>query len=192
MFSMIPASMPTVSPRRDVRRCLSDARRLSAGVRGERWVVIIAPDGTLIRVPVPALEDAVPSLLRDTRTALAPDPLPTSGLDITAIICTNGVRKLAHSFHGMLPLVPNLSYLVGAACLGNTVVAFEGQHGDVVAGCEGADMLLVDDGMVPLLQPDWAAVAVRTLRQPRVIFFGRDGKLKRLDRVVEVEGGQAT
>jgi hypothetical protein len=53
MAAMVPASMPTISPRRDLRRCFTDARRLSAGARGERWVVIIAPDGTLIRVPVP-------------------------------------------------------------------------------------------------------------------------------------------
>jgi hypothetical protein len=41
--------------------------------------------------------------------------------------------------------------------------------------------------MTPLLQPDWAVVALKTLRQPRIILFGRDGKLSKLDRVVEVE-----
>jgi hypothetical protein len=48
MQPMIAPSMPTVSPHRDIRRCLADARRISAGARGTRWVVIIAPDGSSV------------------------------------------------------------------------------------------------------------------------------------------------
>ena len=185
MPSLIPASMPAISPKRDIRRCFADARRLSAGSHGNRWVVIIAPDGTLVNVPVPTEEDADQSLLSDVRGALAPGQEPITELTITSINCTNGVKRLASSFHKMLPLVPNLSYLVGAVRLGNTVTAFEGHSRDFAVGCENADMLIVDDGMIPFLQPDWAAVALRTLRQPRIILFGRDGKLSKVDQVVE-------
>lgn len=179
--------MPTISPRRNIRRCIVDARRLSAGAHGVRWVVIIAPDGKLVNVPVPSPEEADQSLLRDVRAALAPHQEPVTGLTITSINCTNGVQRRAKSFHKMLELVPNLSYLVGAACLGNNVAAFEGHPGDFAVGCENADVLLLDDGMMPLLQPDWAAIALNTLRQPRIILFGRDGRLSKLDRLVEVE-----
>jgi hypothetical protein len=137
--------------------------------------------------PSRAPDEADASLLRDVRAALAPDGLPTTGLDITSINCTNGVQRVARSFHRMLPLVPNLSYLVGAAALGNTVVAFEGHPGGFVIGCEDADMLLVDGAMIPLLSPAWASIAVKTLRQPRIIMFGRDGKLSKVDQVVEIE-----
>jgi hypothetical protein len=179
--------MPTISPHRDIRQCFTNARRLSAGAHGVRWVVIVAADGKLINVPVPSAEDADRSLLRDVRLALAPNQEPVTGLHITAICCTTGAQRLARSFHKMLELVPNLSYLVGAVCLGNTVVAFEGRPGDFVSGCTDADVLLIDDGMLPMLQPDWAVVALKALRQPRIILFGRDGKLSKLDRVVEVE-----
>ena len=188
MAHMIPAQMPTISPHRDIRRCFADARRLSTGTHGERRVVIIAPDGTLVLVPVPTPEEADRSLLRDVRTALAPHQEPVTGLVITGINCTSGAQRLGRSFFKLLPLVPNLSYLVGAACLGNTVVAFEGHANDFAAGCEGADVLILDDGMLPLLRPDWAAIALNLLRQPRVILFGRDGRLRKLDQLVEVQG----
>lgn len=69
MQPMIAANMPTVSPHRDFRQCLANARRISAGVRGTRWVVIIAPDGTLVNVPVAAQADADQALkLRSGRS----------------------------------------------------------------------------------------------------------------------------
>jgi hypothetical protein len=188
MEPIIDPNMPTVSPHRDIRRCLADARRISAGARGTRWVVIIAPDGTLVNVPAPTHAD--PSLLRDVRRALAPEDEPLTDLVITSINCTTGAQRRARSFYRMLPLVPNLSYLVGAACLGNTVVAFEGHPNDFAAGCVDADMLLIDGGMIPFLSPDWAMVALGALRQPRVICFGRDGRMSRVQRVVEVDGGE--
>jgi len=148
MPTLIPATMPTISPRRDIRRCFANARRLSAGAHGVRWVVIIAPDGTLVNVPVPSPDEADQTLLRDVRFCLAPNQEAVTGLAITLINCTNGVQRRARSFHKMLELVPNLSYLVGAACLDNTVVAFEGHTGDFAAGCEDADVLLLDDGRI--------------------------------------------
>ena len=192
MASMISASMPTISPRRDIRRCFADARRLSAGSRAHRWVVIIAADGTLVNVPVPEKENADQSLLRDTRVALAPGGECVTGLAITAIICTAGVRQRARSVTKMLELIPNLSYLIGAACLGNNVVAFEGAPGDFAIGCVDADLLILDDGMIPFLQHDWAITAVNALRQPRVLLFGRDGKLSKLDKIVAVDNPDVT
>ena len=48
-------------------------------------------------------------------------------------------------------------------------------------------MLLLDDDMIPRLQPDWAVIAIKTLRQPRIILFGRDGRLSKVDGILEVE-----
>jgi len=41
--------------------------------------------------------------------------------------------------------------------------------------------------MIPLLSPDWAAVALQNLRQPRIICFGRDGRISKVQKVVVVE-----
>src|SRR5688572_4465986 len=114
MFTPLPPKMPTISPKRDIARCFADARRLSAGTHGMRRVVVIAPDGTLVNVPVPAEAEADRSLLRDVRTALAPQNELVTGLTITAINCTSGVQSRARSFRKMLELIPNLSYLVGS------------------------------------------------------------------------------
>jgi hypothetical protein len=179
--------MPAVSPNRDMRRCVAEARRLSSGADGERWVVIIAPDGSLIQVPVPPPGKADASLIRDVRAALAPEDEPVTGLNITAINFTQGIQKVARSFFKILELMPNLSYLVGAAYLENTVVSFEGHSSGFAAACEDADVLILDDAMMPFLQPDWAAVALKLLRQPRILTFGRDGRLSRVTRLVAVE-----
>jgi hypothetical protein len=185
---MLPARMPTVSPTRDIRSCLAEARRISGGAHGLRWVVIVAPDGSLIRVPVLPERAADQSLLRDVRAVLQPEGgEEVTGPAITSINSTAGIQKRARSFFQILELVPNLSHLVGAAALGNTVVAFEGHPGDFPAGVEDADVLLVDGDMVPFLQPDWAAIALKELRQPRIIQYGRDGRLSLLTRLVEVE-----
>ncbi len=181
-----PARMPNVSPKRDIHGCFAEARRVSAGASGTRWVVIIAPDGSLVRVPVPSPEAADPTLLRDVRLALSPEGEPVTGLSITAVNCTAGVQGRARSPRQLLDLLPNLSYLIGAACLGNVVVSFEGHPGDFPAGCVETDLLILDGDMVPFLQPDWAAIALNALRQPRIITFGRDGTLSRLTQLVEV------
>ena len=184
---MISLRMPIISPKRDIQACFNEARRVGSGANGQRWVVIIAPDGSLVKVPVPPSKEADQSLLHDVRFALSPEGEPVSGLNITAINYTAGIQARARSFHQILELIPNLSYLIGAACLGNSVVAYEGHPGDILAGVTNADVLILDGGMIPFLQPDWAAIALKTLRQPRIITFGRDGQLARLTQLVEVE-----
>ena len=51
--------MPNISPRRDIVACFGKALRVSAGTSDKRWVVIIAPDGTLIKVPVLASQQPI-------------------------------------------------------------------------------------------------------------------------------------
>ena len=184
---MISPRMPSISPKRDIQACFNEARRIGSGANGPRWVVIVTPDGSLVKVPVAPANEADQSLLHDVRFVLSPDGEPTSGLVITAINYTAGIQARARSFHQILELMPNLSYLVGAACLGNTVVAYEGHPGDILAGVTNADVLILDGGMIPFLQPDWAAIALKTLRQPRIITFGRDGKLSRLTQLVAID-----
>ena len=59
--------------------------------------------------------------------------------------------------------------------------------GDFPVGVADTDVLIVDDGMIPFLRPDWAAIALKELRHPRILQFGRDGRLSYLSRLVEVE-----
>src|SRR5262245_26975385 len=40
----------------------------------------------------------------------------------------------------------------------------------------------------PLLRPDWAALALNLFRKPRIIEICRDGRLRKVDQVVDVEG----
>jgi hypothetical protein len=45
------------------------------------------------------------------------------------------------------------------AYIGHSVWIFEGHPSALAAGCKGADLLIVDDAMVPHLAPDWQLVA---------------------------------
>ena len=48
-------------------------------------------------------------------------------------------------------------------------------------GCRGADVLIVDGGMIPFLQSDWIAVARSVMQGERAIFvFHRDQRIEKL------------
>ena len=67
------------------------------------------------------------------------------------------------------------------------MVAFEGHANDFPIGVVGVDVLIVDDGMAPYLRPDWAAIALKELQSPRILQFGRDGRLSYLSRLIANE-----
>ena len=86
-------------------------------------------------MPIPPPAEADQSLLRDVQKSLQPEGgEEVTGLVITSINGTAGIQKRPGRSSRSWSWSPNLCYLVGAACLGNTVVAFRGHPGDFPAG----------------------------------------------------------
>jgi hypothetical protein len=71
--------------------------------------------------------------------------------------------------------IPFLGYLLAFARAGHRVVVFEGHPSAFEAVVRNTDMLLIDSGMMPFLQPDWAAVAFSVMRPESRFVHRREG-----------------
>ncbi len=69
--------------------------------------------------------------------------------------------------------VPFLGMLLGLAYIGHAVWLFEGHPSALTHGSRDADVMIVDGGMVPHLQPDWQMVAGRAMRRPEIYIHDR-------------------
>jgi hypothetical protein len=78
-------------------------------------------------------------------------------------------------------LIPFLGYLLGMAYNGHSVVVFEGHSSALALACRDADLLIVDEAMLALMQPGSVSVASRAMRKPRILVFGRNGRITLLD-----------
>jgi hypothetical protein len=92
-------------------------------------------------------------------------------------------------------LIPFLGYLLGMASTGHSVIVFEGHSSALALACRDADLLIVDDAMLAHLQKDWVAGACGAMGKPRILVFGRDGRIIPLDpasaRPLAVPGREA-
>ena len=71
--------------------------------------------------------------------------------------------------------IPFLGTLEGFVQLGHAVILFEGHSNALGAVCENADLLLVDEKMIPHLAKDWLQVALNVMRNDYIIRIKRDG-----------------
>ena len=67
--------------------------------------------------------------------------------------------------------IPFLGFLIALGYAGHRVWMFEGHPSALAAGLEHAAILLLDSGMLPLLQTDWMSVAQRMMAPPRRVLI---------------------
>jgi hypothetical protein len=105
---------------------------------------------------------------------------PQPRLAITAIAFNDVVKQRAVSGDGVNfgrvnSLMPFLGILAGLACDGHTVVVFEGHRAALEVGVRGADMLVIDSAMLPLLRKDWGTVTFGAMRKgARIVVHSRE------------------
>jgi hypothetical protein len=147
--------MPEVDARTDLDEVFEKARRQSAGEGpdGARQVVVVTPGRMLMGIPAPPAGSMPETTVQPARALLKrPGPLNV------AVIAHNRLAALTDE-QGKMKAIPFLGHLLGFAYLGHHVVVFEGHPSAYEAGVRGADVLLIDSGMLPFLRDDWAAVA---------------------------------
>ena len=159
--------MPAVEVISDLDAFFAHARhRVSA--KGERHLVIVTPRRMLFVLPTPAAS-------RDgyQRAAASSEVLGADGpLDISVISYTHSTSWALGETMGRC--IPFLGYLIAFATYGHRIVVFEGHSSAFEAGVRGTSLLLVDSGMLPFLQADWAEVAYRVMRSDaRVLVHDR-------------------
>ncbi len=173
--------MPEVDVPPDAEERFAEAWRMASAdaptppghtVRGQRHIVIVTPGRMLMSQPCPRPGSMKAEALGPIE-AIAPS---TTRLRIAVIAFTQLDRLLKN----VADAIPFAGYLWGLGYVGHTVVVFEGHPSALKAGCRDADMLIVDEAMVPHLQRDWASVAWGVMRAPQILIFGRHGTLKRV------------
>lgn len=65
--------------------------------------------------------------------------------------------------------VPFLGTLEGFVQLGHAVILFEGHANALPEICENADMLIVDERMIPFMKKDWLPIVLSVMRNDYII-----------------------
>lgn len=163
--------MPEVDEPEDIGAVFDLARRAARG-EGEqppgppgRHVIIVTPGRMLKFQPCPA-----PGSMPADKVKPIEQMMPPS---VTRNIAAIAFTELAALQKDAGRAIPFLGFLLGFAYIGHTVWVFEGHPSALAAGCREADVLLVDGAMVPHLQSDWAAVAVKAMRRPEILVHDR-------------------
>ncbi len=71
--------------------------------------------------------------------------------------------------------VPFLGTLEGFVQIGHAVILFEGHANAFAQVCENADLLIIDNEMIPYLQRDWINVLLNVMRNDYIIRIRREG-----------------
>jgi hypothetical protein len=176
------ASLPPVDEDVDFADVVSKARQLcEPGVEvpghepGERVLAVITP-GRMVLPQSACPPGTVPpaEAVAAVRKIVPEDP----SLRITVIGATSQAARAGTK--GVTPLnqlVPFMGYLLGMAWLGHNVILFEGHPSAFRAGCQDADLLMVDEAVADLLLPDWVQTAARVMRRPRILLALRSGEV---------------
>ena len=174
--------MPEVDQPPNLAEVFDHAR--SAAVAGtprggsaQRCVVVVTPGRLLMLQPCPAPGSMPEKRVVAIQKMISPERKRyIAAISYTELTALNANISKAIPFFGML---------LGFAYIGHAVWVFEGHSSALVHGCRSADVLLVDGGMVPVLQPDWQTVASSVMQSPEI--YVHDRKTFRLSRAVLVE-----
>src|SRR5438552_3784600 len=163
--------MPEVDVLPDIDALFETARQAARG-EGEqppgahgRHVIIVTPGRMLKFQPCPP-----PGSMADASVQSVERMISSKVPRNIAAIAYNELEALQKEAGRVIPF---LGFLLGFAYIGHTVWVFEGHPSALAAGCREADVVLVDSAMLPHLQPDWAAVAVKAMRHPEIYIHDR-------------------
>ncbi|MEM7582697.1 MAG: ankyrin repeat domain-containing protein [Acidobacteriota bacterium] len=171
--------MPEVDLSHSADRVFAAARQAAAAPSnqpqnaGRRNVALVAPSRVTLLHPCP-----VPGSLRPEQLAMAERLVPSTMPRNVSVIAYNELEAVKSDISQAIPFFQLLSML---GYLGHAVWIFEGHVSAMAAGCQDADILIVDDGMMRFLPGNWRSVASRVMRgQDFYVFERQTGNLRRL------------
>ncbi len=180
--------MPEVDLSRDADAVFDAARKASfpetvrPGAPVRRQVVLVTPSRVTMLQSCPASGSLAPEQLAVAERLVAGIP----GGGATERGAASNVAVIAYTdldaTDGKITrAIPFFDLLRKLAYLGHAVWIFEGHVSAMAAGCADADLLIVDDGMMPYLPGNWRGVATRAMRGTGIHLFERKtGSLRRL------------
>ena len=148
--------MPEVDQPKDIHRVFDQARKSAAGEHApgkdhSRQVVLVTPGRMLMLQPCPPPGSMPQDMVSQVERLVSPK--------VKRKIAVIAYTELQAITKGLSQAIPFFGMLVGMAYIGHSVWIFEGHATALAAGCEGADVLIVDSGMVPHLAAEWQTLA---------------------------------
>src|SRR5260221_9027980 len=95
-------------------------------------------------------------------------------LNIAAIALTDIQAVLTNEGQA----IPFFGYLLGLCYVGHNVLVFEGHPSALAAGGGDAPFVIVGRAMISFLQANWAENILGQGPPPRILVFGREGKIE--------------
>lgn len=168
--SLLVPRMPEVDVPVHLEETFAKARKSAAegsgaGATAGRHVVIVTPGRMLMLQPCPAPGSMDPKVVASVEKLLAPQPPK----NIAAV----GFTELTALRANLGKAIPFFGTLLGLAYIGHAVWVFEGHPTALAAGCREADLLLVDELMVPFLDPYWVSTMTKVMRRPLIFSHER-------------------
>lgn len=138
-----------------VRTEVANASAAQGLAPNQHRIGIVTPGRMVLFVPAPR-----PGTVAAEHVALAKRLIPSDKpLNIAAI----GYTQIEPLNEDQAKCLPFLGQLLGLAYVGHRIVVFEGHPSAFEPALQASDVLLIDSGMLPFLQKDWAEVAWRVM-----------------------------
>ena len=138
----------------------------------DRYIALMTPRRVLLGVPCPNPEMVQQPAVDEIKRQFPPD----KPLMVTAIAYTrsalNAVPERAYRAFGRD--IPFFNLLLGMGAIGHNVFIFEGHRSALAAACHEADLLIVDERMLPNLGIQWPVTARRQMRTDNVVIIRTD------------------
>jgi hypothetical protein len=135
--------------------------------KGQRCLAIITPGRMISFIPALPPNSVSPDTIEKTRN-LSPLAGGKQSLNISVISYTK-LEALMQD-RDKTKCIPFLGFLISFAYLGHNVIVFEGHPSALEAGVRNSDVLLIDSGIMPFLQDDWADVVFRVIKPNGKVF----------------------
>lgn len=174
--------MPQVDTSSHMESVFSEARNIGLGRKrppgastSERYIALVTPGRLVMQLACPAPGERPMSVIMDIRERY---PIEPPGYVVA--IALNELLAVRH-IKGARRTIPFLGELLDIGYAGHAVTIFEGHPTAFRHGLTGADLLIVDAGMIPFLQPDWLTVAREVMRVPSIEVRHRDGRIENIN-----------
>ena len=152
--------------RPDLDNLFARVRKVAAGDKGARGLVIVRPDCKYLSMPplaqAPALEKISAAMER-----LVPSAVKRN----IAVIADTAISEPdAASVNKSIPF---LGVLIGLVYIGHSVWIFGGDPFAIEPGCRNADALIVDSELRRTLVSGWEETARRIMRNANILVYDR-------------------
>jgi hypothetical protein len=152
-----------------IETIFAKVRRQAAKHRG---IVLVRPDNILYQLAAPPEGSISEPMIAGVKAMISSEQ-PRNIAAIAAVGALAAEPGKAPALRVVGRKVPFFGLLIGLAYAGNAVWIFEGVESMVPAGCEDADVLIIDSDAVATLPRDWATDAGRIMRNSNILVYDR-------------------